>query len=74
MKSIWRAWVRCSNVLGRIILTLLMAVLYFIVFLPIGIGIRIFGDPLNTKKQAGDSFWKKRAPLSDTLDSVRKQS
>jgi len=56
-----KLWMRLGLLLGRIVSPIVLAVLFFFMFAPIGIFMRIFGrDELRLKKLNYDSFWKPR--------------
>ena len=56
-----KLWMHFGMLLGRIVSPIVLAVLFFLMFAPIGIFMRIFGrDELRLKKLNYDSFWKLR--------------
>lgn len=71
LRQVWKVWKRfgelLSNLVGRIILT----VFYFTVFLPFGLLIRFFGDPL-AMKPGKPANWGNREADDVTMESARK--
>ena len=54
-------WMRFGLLLGMIISPIVLGVLFFGMFTPMAIAMRLMGrDELRLKKQNIDSFWKKR--------------
>ena len=45
----WRAWLRFGRFMGDWIGRLVLTVFYFTIFVPFGLGVRFFGDPLAIK-------------------------
>jgi hypothetical protein len=58
-----------GDVQGRIIATLF----YFTIFLPFGIGSRLFSDPLRQKSSGKTSAWLVRPPVPTDLESAKRQ-
>tara|TARA_Y100000590_G_scaffold86002_1_gene96279 strand:+ start:1787 stop:2188 length:402 start_codon:yes stop_codon:yes gene_type:complete len=56
-----KMWMRFGLLLGMIISPIVLGVLFFGMFTPMAIAMRLMGrDELRLKKQNIDSFWKKR--------------
>ena len=56
-----RLWMRFGVLLGKIISPIILAILFFVMFTPIAIGMRIFQrDELRLKSSNYDSFWRFR--------------
>ena len=69
-----RLWMRLGLLLGRIVSPIVLAVLFFLMFAPIGIFMRIFGrDELRLKKLNHDSFWKLRDQSDKASSSFTQQ-
>lgn len=43
---VYRAWMAFANVLGWINTRIILTVIFFVVFVPVGIALRIFRDPM----------------------------
>jgi hypothetical protein len=70
LQQAWELWKRfglfMGNLFGRVILTLF----YFTVYLPFGLGVRLFGDPLKIK--GARPTWQERTTAGDDLDQARR--
>jgi flagellar biosynthesis protein FlhB len=56
-----KLWMRFGVLLGKIISPIILAILFFVMFTPIAIGMRLFQrDELRLKSSNFDSFWKFR--------------
>jgi dolichyl-phosphate-mannose--protein O-mannosyl transferase len=56
-----KLWMRFGVLLGTIISPIILAILFFVMFTPIAIGMRLFQrDELRLKSSNFDSFWKFR--------------
>lgn len=71
LKQFWSRWksfgLKIADFQGRLLLSLV----YFLTFLPIGLIVRISTDRLNIKKRSGWVSWKLK---NNTLEEVREQS
>ena len=66
LPPVYEAWMRFGQAIGTVVSTILLSVLYFIVFTLVGGLMRLFGtDPLERKvDRAAGSYWRKHAPPS----------
>ena len=56
-----KLWMRFGVLLGKIISPIILAILFFVMFTPIAIGMRLFQrDELRLKSSNYDSFWRFR--------------
>jgi len=56
-----KLWMRFGVLLGKIISPIILAILFFVMFTPIAIGMRLFQrDELRLKSSNYNSFWKFR--------------
>ena len=64
VRPIYLGWMIAVFPIGWIISNLVLALVYFFIFLPIRAALRITGyDPLQTsKKPPGDTYWVERKP------------
>jgi hypothetical protein len=67
----WQAWKRFGQFMGDIIGRLVLTVFYFTLFVPFGLGVRFFGDPLAIR-QSGRVRWVERKTNDLTLDDSRR--
>lgn len=69
-----RRWMAAAHVLGRINTTIILSLLYFVMFAPLGFIRRSFSDPLDRKMgQRKDSHWVRRPQSSADPDRYRHQ-
>lgn len=73
LRRAWYGWKRIgqpiADFIGRVILT----VFYFTVFAPFGLGVLLWGDPLDIKSRP-KAHWLARATRDLNLTDVRRQS
>ena len=69
----WLRWLHFSARFGDYQSRALLALLYFTVVLPFGLALRLFGDPLNTRKPSSQSMWQDWTLSSKTIDEARRQ-
>lgn len=70
-----RQWTRFGVLLGRIVSPIALGILFYAVFTPIGIVLRIAGkDPLRLKRDhEAKSYWLTRTPPGPPPDSMTNQ-
>lgn len=70
-----RVWMAFGALLHRIVNPIVMGVIYFLVFTPMGLLMRIFGfDPLRVKSGHGPgSYWIKRDDAGPAPETMTKQ-
>ena len=69
-----RAWTMLGLLLGQIVNPVVTAVLFFLVFTPIGFISRLLGnDPLRLKMPQADTYWIRRQPPGPRPDTMSKQ-
>ena len=69
----YRAWMSVAYVMGNVISRVLLALIYFGLFTPLGWFRKLLGhDPLQLKKPAGDSYWSD-VPKATRLDNAQRQ-
>ena len=67
----WQAWKRIGQFIGDQIGRVVLTVFYFTLFMPFGLGVRFFGDPL-TMRSRGRSKWLERKTQDLTLEDSRR--
>ena len=56
-----RFWMSIGFIIGRVVSPIVLGIIFFLVFSPIAIIMRLFGrDELNLKSKNVDTFWKNR--------------
>lgn len=71
LKKFWHAWKRFGQVMGDFIGRVVLTVFYFTLFMPFGLGVRLFGDPL-ALRPSGPSKWLERTTKDLTIDDTRR--
>ena len=60
LKPVYIVWMRLAFILGWINTRIILIVMYYLVFTPIGLAMKLFRiDPLERKKNE-ESYWKKK--------------
>jgi hypothetical protein len=72
VRAFWEVWKRFGRFMGNLVTRLILTILYFTVFLPFGIGARLFTDPLQIKSDRRES-WNQRQTHDKTLEEVTRQ-
>jgi hypothetical protein len=72
LRAFWEKWKRFGRFMGNIITRIVLTLLYFTVFLPFGIGARLFTDPLHIKGKREEA-WNKRHTGDKTLEELTRQ-
>ena len=70
LPPVYRGWMAFGQGIGNVVSTVLLSVLYFVVFTIVGGLMRLSGtDPLDRKVARGSgSYWRKHAPPSTPAD------
>jgi hypothetical protein len=68
-------WIRLGVLLGKIVNPIVTALLFYLVFTPVGIMLRLLGkDPLHLKFDATNgTYWKTRVPPGPPPESMANQ-
>ena len=72
LRSAWDRWKKIARAIGVVQTRILMIVFFFIFVLPLGLILRLRGDPLHLKAPAG-SNWTPHRDQDATLDTARRQ-
>jgi hypothetical protein len=73
LKKVWVAWKRAGRFIGDIVARVVLSVFYFTLFVPFGVAVRLFGDPLDTRTDGRAPRWVGRATQDLALDDARRQ-
>jgi hypothetical protein len=70
-----RGWIKLGILLGKVVSPIALGVLFYVVLVPIGSVMRVFGkDPLRLRRDAGaPSYWIPRTPPGPPPDSMTNQ-
>ena len=69
--KLWQTWKRIGQVIGDFIGRIVLTIFYFTIFMPFGLGVRLFSDPLSIKRR-GQLQWLIPSKLSETIDDARR--
>ena len=69
-----KSWMWLGLILSMIVNPIIMGVIFFLLFVPIGFVLRILGrDELQLKKRVTSSYWKERSPIGPEPSSFKNQ-
>lgn len=60
LRKAWETWKRIGQAIGDTIARLVLSIFYFTIFLPFGLGMRLWGDPLGIRSR-GPATWLARS-------------
>ena len=72
VRAAWAHWTKIAHAVGVVQTRVLMVIFYVIVVLPIGLIMRLSGDPLHLKHPAGGN-WSPHRHEEPSLDGARRQ-
>jgi hypothetical protein len=75
LKKAWQAWKRFGQFLGDILARVVLTLFYFTLFLPFGIGVTWFSDPLRVRKTRPLAWLPRHPPTGEgtSLENARRQ-
>lgn len=70
LRPVFRVWMRFAEVLGWINTRIILGLIFYVLFVPFGLVMRLFKDPMNRKMdQDSDSYRaKSNSPRSENLE------
>ena len=71
LQRIWQAWKRIGQFIGDVIARVVLTIFYFTLFMPFGLGVRIWGDPLGISPGVR-AKWLERNNGETTLKGTRR--
>lgn len=65
-----KLWIKFGYFLGSVVSPVIMAIIFFLIFTPMGMILKLFGVDLllENRKQNSDSFWIKRSKPPESMD------
>ena len=73
LQSVWQMWKKIGQFIGDFIARVILTIFYFTLFLPFGVGVRLFSDPLALKRSTS-THWIERESDDDSLEVARRLS
>ncbi len=73
LRQIWEWWKPVGQAIGDFIGRVVLSLFYFTLFVPFGLGLRWFGDPLDIGGRSRSNWLEKTTPES-TVQDARKLS
>ena len=73
LRKVWEGWKRFGQFIGDVVGRLVLTLFYFTIFVPFGLGVRLFADPLHRKQDRSGKFWLERRTKDRTVDDGLKQ-
>ncbi len=71
--TIWKYWKKFGQFVGDMIGRVFLMVFYLTVVLPFGVGLRLFGDPLDIRAKTKSSAWRERTSPEATIEASYNQ-
>lgn len=71
LRKVWEGWKRFGQFMGDFIGRLVLTIFYFTLFMPFGLGVRLFGDPL-ALRPSRLTKWVDRKTHDLTLEDSRR--
>ncbi len=68
----WQGWKAFGHFLGNLVARVVLTIFYFTVFVPFGLGVKLFSDPLHIKSTPA-KLWRSRSTGDQTLEEVLRQ-
>ena len=72
IRDFWHGWKAFGQFLGDWLARVVLTIFYFTVFIPFGLGVRLFADPLQIKTHPAQ-FWRPRPTGDQTLEDTMRQ-
>ena len=72
VENVWVHWKQFGHFLGDWLGRAVLTIFYFTVFVPFGIGVRLFSDPLHIKTEPDDR-WRPRETGDQNFEDVLRQ-
>jgi hypothetical protein len=73
LRTLWQAWKRFGQFLGDVLARVVLTLFYFTVFVPFGLGVTLWSDPLRMRKSDGTCLWLSRRTGDQSIDEARRQ-
>jgi hypothetical protein len=70
LRRIWDKWLIVGQAIGDFIARIFLMLFYFTIFMPFGVGVRLFSDPMAIHQQ--QPAWVERTTRDLKLDDTRR--
>ncbi len=71
--KLWKTWKQIGQMLGDLVARIFLTLFYFTVFVPFGLAVRFFQDPLQLASHGQTSFWLRREPREQSLRDAQRE-
>jgi hypothetical protein len=71
LRLLWAKWRVYGQIIGDMIARVILSLFYFTLFMPFGIGVSLFGDPLDMKRGKA-TRWLERSTGDRTVEEMRR--
>ena len=72
LTRLWKKWLPIAQAIGNFQAQVILTIFYFVIVAPLGVGLRLFADPLRVRKKAKSNFQRWEHP-KETLETARRQ-
>jgi len=72
LRKIWDAWQALGRFIGNQVARVALSIFYFTIFVPFGLGVRWWSDPLQIKTTP-NPLWRERTTADQTLTEAERQ-
>ena len=75
LRPVYVAWMKFALILGWVNSRILLSLIFFLLFTPIGLIMRLFGRDALNRRMSGesDSYWVKREPITSVKEHAERQ-
>jgi len=74
LRRFWEGWKRFGQAIGDFLARVILSIFYFTIFLPFGLGTRLFSDPLDMRPSEEAPKWLERKTKDLTLEDAGRQA
>lgn len=69
LKPIYKNWMRVAHMIGQVVTTVILSVIFYLVFTPVAIILRVMSKDLLDRRLElhKESYWQKRAPAAEKI-------
>ena len=59
LRPVFRLWLKAAHIIGKFNTQILLAIVYVVIFMPLGLAMRLFkGDSMKRKMKAEGTYWE----------------